>query len=61
MSWKKNQKNNPKRDSQLVKNQHQEICNQDLRMRHEKLGFEIASLSVAMTEIRCRCVSPSNL
>ena len=26
---------------------------QDLRMRYEKLGFEIASLSVAMTEILC--------
>ena len=28
------------------------LSNQDLRTRHEKVGFEIASLSVAMTEIR---------
>ncbi|MGD1699181.1 hypothetical protein [Dapis sp. BLCC M229] len=27
--------------------------NQDLRMRYEKLGFEIASLSVTMTKIPC--------
>ncbi len=33
---------------------------QDLRMRYEKLGFEIASMSVDRDENMLYCVSPSN-